>query len=139
MSTRGWEHVTPSDVAAKQARMPHKASKYRNVKTVIHGETFDSKREAAHWLGLLAREQAGEIRNLRRQVALPLYCPDRKISEPWTWLQVSSYVADFWFEESHLGEVWNEVVADAKGKRTQMYLLKRKWLELQEGILIREL
>lgn len=30
------------------------------------------------------------------------------------------------------------VVEDAKGHRTEMYLLKRKWLEAEYGITVRE-
>ena len=112
--------------AGQQAAKP---SKYRNVKVVIDGETFDSKAEAAYWQQLRLREKAGEIRDLRRQVEFPLFTCD------WDDLkvQVSTYVADF---------VWCEgprrIVADKKGKRTAMYLLKRKWLELQQGIVILE-
>ena len=67
MSTRGWEHATLTDV--RDRRTPRAVSKYRNVKTVIKtviggvtvDEVFDSKREAAYWQGLKAREHNGEI------------------------------------------------------------------------------
>ena len=116
--------------AAMPAHRPPK-SKYRNVRTVIDGEKFDSKREANYWLLLKAREKAGEISSLKRQVEFPLYCAagDRGI-------QVAVYVADFWYLDS--GGKCALHVVDAKGHRTQVYELKKKWLFLQQGISIEE-
>jgi hypothetical protein len=133
LSTRGWENATVNDV--RDRRVPPKPSKYRNVKVTINGETFDSKREAAYWQGLKAREHNGEIFDLKRQVKFWLLCPvhnppfgDVGIEAP-----VAYYVADFVYEEQ--GE---RHVVDAKGKRTQMYVLKKKWLWKQDGIVIEE-
>lgn len=123
--------------AKQEAAMP-KPSKYRNVKIVIDGETFDSKREANCWAQLKMRERAGEIQNLQRQVTFVLCCPD------WTHMSsgpveqcptVAVYIADFVYEVH--GEKLRHVV-DAKGVRTQIYKLKKKWLELQSGIVIEE-
>ena len=47
---------------------PLKRSKYGNRRT----EGWDSKAERTYWDQLLALEAAGEIRNLRRQVKVPL-------------------------------------------------------------------
>lgn len=123
MATRGWEHATPTDV--RDRRTP---SKYRNVKVRIGGVLFDSQREAEYWRGLQARAANGEITNLRRQVVFPLLCPveDRAV-------MVSHYVADFVYDEHGV-----QHVVDAKGHRTRMYLLKKKWLFLQDGIAIEE-
>ncbi len=132
---------------AKQARegtrMPQERSKYRNVKTVIGTEKFDSGREATYWQGLLARVQAGEVRNLQRQVPFDLMCPKLLGTHGLHGenLVVALYIADFVFDERQdvrEDDDWIQVVADAKGHRTQMYALKKKWLELQEGIVIRE-
>jgi Protein of unknown function (DUF1064) len=124
MATRGWESVTQSDLESTAAR-----SKYRNVKvrTADH-ELFDSQRELAYWQGLQARQAAGAITNLRRQVAYPLLCPieDRAV-------MVSSYVADFVYDEAGVRHV-----VDVKGVRTAIYKLKKKWLHLQDGIVIEE-
>jgi hypothetical protein len=107
--------------------------KYRNVKTVtFDGEKFDSKREAARWLELKARQQAGEIRALERQVEFDLMCPNPTRDG---FAVVSQYVADFVYI---LCETGKQVIEDAKGQRTRRYLLKRKWLELQDGITITE-
>jgi hypothetical protein len=135
--------MTPSDLqklgAGASRRLPGaKPSKYRNVRIVVDGETFDSKAEAAYWQGLKLREKAGEIHGLQRQIHFPLYAPS--MDEAGIVLQdgsivVSEYIADFVWRE---GPEWRLVVADKKGKRTTMYLLKRKWLELQQGIQILE-
>lgn len=131
---------------------PAKGSKYRNVRTVTaDGEKFDSIAEADFWIELKVREQAGEIRDLKRQVRFGLYAPDFSTSRSYTascemhsvdiatavrhYPMVSEYVADFVWTDGTTGRY---VVADKKGHRTQMYKLKRKWLALQSGIDILE-
>jgi hypothetical protein len=47
---------------------------------------------------------------------------------------VSFYIADFVYQDAK----GRTHVVDAKGKRTAVYQLKKKWLELQEGIVIEE-
>ena len=131
MATRGWEHATPQDV--RDRRIVATPSKYRNVKVVIDGRVFDSKREGAEYQRLKARQHAGEITDLRCQVSFALLAP--VVAERGTCAIVAHYVADFTYTDLTTGA---RVVADAKGKRTQMYLLKRKWLELQTGIQIHE-
>jgi hypothetical protein len=143
MSTR-W---TEADVMAHNARMKlgkdahpaeyvaaPKPSKYRNVKTVIDGITFDSKREAQHWAELKMREKVGEIAALSRQHSYALYAPVVG-GAPLEFVVVSHYVADFVYTDTRTGHTH---VVDAKGKRTAMYQLKKKWLELQSGIVIEE-
>lgn len=139
MATRGFENFTATDAARhalKHAPQP-KPSKYRNVKVNIDGEVFDSKREAAYWQQLKLREKACDIQGLERQVRFPLYTPS--MDEDWRVRQhagvtvVAEYVADFVFYTG-----FEKHVVDAKGKRTQMYALKKKWLELQSGIVIEE-
>ncbi len=98
-----------------------------------------SKREANYWLSLKAREKSGEITDLRRQVRFPLYTTevvrikDSDHIGQIALVQVAEYVADFTYIS---GNGLN--VVDAKGKRTQMYALKKKWLELQSGVIIEE-
>ena len=106
-------------------------TKYRNVKTQVDGITFDSKREAKHWQELQLRKKAGEITDLQRQVDLPLCCPSRE--HDGTSQVVAHYRADFIYCEKGVTHV-----VDAKGKRTRMYDLKKKWLYLQSGIEIEE-
>ena len=126
----GW---TEADYEAYLGRRAvTKPSKYRNVKLVIDGEKFDSKREAAYWQQLKMREKIGEIDHLQRQVAFPLYCPEVYRGTQLR-VQVAEYIADFVFLEYGV-----QHVVDAKGKRTAMYAMKAKWLLLQEGIDIEE-
>jgi len=133
MATRGFEHVTRADVERLQRKQPvQKRSKYRNVKVVIDGEVFDSKREAAYWQGLKAREAAKEIRDLEHHVLLPLKAPT--ISVIGATVVVAYYEADFVYFDA---KGFRHVV-DAKGKRTQMYQLKKRWLLLQDAIEIEE-
>jgi hypothetical protein len=112
----------PAHVAAK--------SKYRNVKTVVDGEKFDSKREAQYWAELRLREKANDITHLSRQVPFDLCCP----TGPEESEVVAQYIADFVYKDRD----GRDHIVDAKGKRTQMYALKKKWLELQSGIFIEE-
>jgi hypothetical protein len=125
---------TSTDNTATAAPKP---SKYRNVRTMSpDGQVFDSKREADYWQTLKARETAGEIKGLMRQVAFGLWCP--VLNDSADNRQVSEYRADFVFWLSSQDECEPPHVVDAKGKRTQMYQLKKKWLELQSGIVIEE-
>jgi len=123
--------------ARRGAKLPahvppvEKQSKYRNVRTMIGGEVFDSKREADYWMLLKAREDLGEIIGLRRQQPFPLWAPSYTSVGS---IQVSSYVADFTFFDTE----GRRHVLDAKGHRTREYQLKKKWLELQDGIVIEE-
>lgn len=121
--------------AKMPAHMPApQKSKYKNVRTNIGGEVFDSKREAEYWLLLKARVEQGEISSLQRQVKFPLYAPVIWGHGPDEWVEVSSYVADYVYRD----KANNQHVVDAKGKKTQMYLLKKKWLELQDDVKIEE-
>ena len=157
MSSRGWENVTESDIAtkvkksprlaaqgatlpqeARSAVLPSQSSKYRNVRVVVNGERFDSQREAAYWQGLLARQAAGEITNLARQVRMPLYCPilaPDGLSIPGASIKVADYVCDYQWVDVATGQT---VIADAKGKRLPMYTLKKRWLYAQNGLSILE-
>ena len=143
MASRGWQDVTPGDITRrelKQALKP-KGSKYRNVKIVHDGITFDSKREADRYVDLRVLVAAGEIRHLRCHVHFELMAPLR--GDPrGGFMVVAEYVADFVYDTPLMPgdpDLWRTVVEDTKGMRTAMYKLKKKWLELQEGIVIREI
>lgn len=124
-------------------KMPE-PSKYKAQKVVVDGELFDSKREARRWSELRLRERAGEIKNLRRQVKYVLLPAQR---EPDTKGKRGgnikgrvierevSYYADFVYEDTFSGKL---IVEDAKGMRTDAYILKRKMLLYFYGIRIRE-
>ena len=87
-----------------------KKSKFRNERCVVDGERFDSRKEADHWRELRLRQVAGEIKDLRRQVAFELKV-DRHL--------ICTYVADFVYLVDG-----RKVVEDTKGyKRGPVYRL----------------
>lgn len=133
---------TESDLKSVQNRPQSsvaslRGSKYRNQKVFINGEKFDSKREAAYYQELLARELAGEIKEIRRQVPFHLCTPvtdmSLRMGVPPVIQNDCDYIADFCFLE-----FGDPVVVDVKGFRTKEYLLKKKRMWLQYGIDVRE-
>ena len=112
------------------------SSKYHNRKTtrVIDGKRalFDSQREAHRWDELLLLQRAGKISDLERQVRYRLipaqYDHAGKLIE-----KPCDYIADFVYRQD--GRV---VVEDAKGRRTDAYVIKRKLMLRVFGIRIVE-
>lgn len=105
--------------------------KYHNIKTVINGERFDSRKEAARWQELLLLQRAGKITRLNRQVSYQLipsqYVDGHLVERP------CNYVADFVYWQN--GKL---VVEDTKGKKTPEYIIKRKLMLQVYGIRIKE-
>ncbi len=119
----------PEKITAAQYRSS-KSGKGRvrgTRKTVVDGITFDSKREADRWRVLKAREAAGEISNLERQVAFPLFGKNDCIKTP-TGRQMR-YLADFTYVDWKLNGV--KVVEDSKGWATDVYKIKKAILAAQ--------
>ena len=108
-----------------------KKPKYHNVKTVVDGIAFDSKRESIRYQVLKRWEQAGEISDLRLQVAFELFPSQRRdgkvVELP------CKYVADFTYMKD--GEF---VVEDSKGAKTTEYKIKRKAMLFFHDIRIKE-
>jgi hypothetical protein len=94
------------------------ASKYRNVKTVVDGITFASKREAAAYQALRLLERAGRISHIRTQVTYNLVVKKKVVTR---------YIADFVYWDKELKVT---VVADAKGFKTPVYKLKKKLMKV---------
>lgn len=101
--------------------------KYRNVRTLVDGIAFDSKREAKCWGELKLREHAGEISHLQRGPTFPLMVNN---------VVIQRYKADFWYREK--GCV---IVADAKSaytakmqawRRTKLLMLTCYGIDVQE-------
>lgn len=108
-----------------------KPAKYRNVKTVVDGITFDSKKEAERYGRLKLLQRAGRISDLKLQVEFvlfPSYIENGKVIE-----RAWKYVADFVYTENG-----RQIVEDAKGKRTAEYIGKRKAMLAIHNIRIRE-
>lgn len=106
-------------------------SKYGNVKTVVNGIKFDSKREAARYGELMLLWRAGEITELRLQPRFTLQ--EASMTPNGDKIPTITYVADFSYIDH--GEL---VVEDAKGVRTAVYKLKAKMMIDKFGIMIRE-
>ena len=121
-------------------------SKYKNRKVTVGGEVFDSQREYSRYRELILLVRAGKIHNLFRQVKFELIpaqyesyerfsdktgkrlkdgkrCVEREVN----------YIADFVYWDGD-----EMVVEDAKGVRTDEYILKRKLMLLVHGVKIRE-
>ena len=141
ISTRGWEHVTRSDLGTRSLPI-QKPSKYKNVKVTIDGQRFDSKREADYWLWLQERARRGEINTLVRQVPFALCAPDRTNFEDQhsRTVVIATYVADFSYydRDGHRHVVDVKGGTGTKGTRTALYALKAKWLCLQDGVVVEE-
>ena len=114
--------------SAKQKKKP----KYHNVKTVVDGVTFDSKRESLRYRYLKMLERAGEISELRLQVKFELI-PSQRINSRVVERSVD-YVADFTYNTK--SGVF--VCEDSKGCKTKDYILKRKMMLFFHGIQVIE-
>lgn len=105
-----------------------KPSKYHNQKTkTIDGIEHDSKKEANRWMELQMLQRAGEIANLRRQVAFELI-PKQEGERS------CNYIADF----VYLDKTGKTIVEDAKGVRTDVYKIKKKLMLWRYDIRIKE-
>ncbi len=103
-----------------------KRSKYGNKSVTIDGVRFPSQHEARRWRILKLLEQAGQISELKRQVPFPLHAKDGT--------KICDYRSDF----TYLDKSGRLIVEDAKGVRTDLYKLKKKWLKAEYGIEILE-
>ncbi|WP_420013955.1 DUF1064 domain-containing protein [Tateyamaria sp.] len=102
-------------------------NKFGAIATTVDGIRFDSVKEARRWGELRLLEKAGEIRNLQRQVRIPLEGRDgplRHIKSN----RAAVYVADFVYFDCRLGV---EVIEDSKGVETDVFKLKRAILAAQ--------
>lgn len=89
----------------------------------------DSEKEYKHWLYLVALSKLGLIQGLERQKTFRLHVP----GPDGTPIVVARYKADFTY---HQGS--RRHVVDVKGKRTEVYELKRRWMLAEYGITIEE-
>lgn len=119
-------------------------NKYRNTKTAVNGEIFDSRKEARRYSELLILQRAGEISGLQRQVKYVLIPSQREpdavgkrggIVKGKTLEREVSYIADFVYTDKRTGET---VVEDSKGMRTKDYIIKRKLMLYVHGVRVKE-
>ena len=140
---RMFVRMNPDEVHALRGRKaaeglprarPGVHQKYRNQRvTDEDGLKFDSKAEHRHWLFLKARESAGEITALRRQVVFELAPP---VEIQGRIKRALRYIADFVYTDPATG---HEVVEDVKGAVTQAWEIKRHLMASVHGIEVREI
>ena len=131
MTWKGWENFAGTLDERQVTGERPKRSKYGAQPTVVDGVRFDSKKEAARYQELLMRQRAGEIHGLELQPEFPLYVWDTVNK---TATHIGKYVADFTYTERD-----QSVVEDVKGMKTPVYRLKKKMVEAQYGVTIREI
>jgi hypothetical protein len=103
-------------------------NKFNAVRTIIGDIAFASKKEAQCWQFLKARERAGEIEKLERQVKYELFgaCPGGNAVK-----KICTYIADFRYFDRQRKQT---IVADAKGVKTALFNLKAKLMKVCHGI-----
>lgn len=109
-------------------------NKYNARKTIVDGIKFDSRKEAKRYVELKEMERKGLIRDLNLQVPFELIPSftifvDGKIRKR----RNIRYIADFVYFEND-----KEVVEDVKGRRTDVYKLKKKLFEYTYHMTIKE-
>lgn len=114
-----------------------KLHKYGAKKKIVDGFTFDSTKEASRYQELKLREFAGEIRNLELQPRfhLDVLTPIGEI------VTIGRFTADFRYIEVGYRPILDHVVVeDVKSAptRTEAYMLRKRHVEAQYGIEIRE-
>ena len=109
-------------------------SKYNSKKTIIDGITFDSKKEARRYVELKKKAENGEISDLRLQVPFELV-PSFTIEIDGKKRKRRSirYIADFVYYENG-----QKVVEDVKGRKTDIYKIKKKLFEYKYKVTIKE-
>lgn len=96
--------------------------KFQAKPTVVDGIRFASKKEARRYGELRLMLRAGLIEDLELQQRFALMMP-------------VTYVADFVYFDCKRGE---KVIEDTKGYKTAEYKRKKKLMQQQHGITIRE-
>lgn len=108
-------------------------NKFGAISTTVDGIRFDSMREARRWGELRLMERAGDIRNLQRQVVIPLQGRDGPLlTRTGRHMRIT---VDFTYEDKRLG--WATVYEDSKGQPTRDYEVRRAVAQAM-GIEVRE-
>lgn len=109
--------------------MRRNGHKYGAKPTEVDGIRFASQKEARRYQELKLLEKAGEIIGLELQPEFQLRAKGGE--------KIGIYRPDFaYFAKARNGTTW--VIEDVKGFRTPLYRWKKKHVEAQYGIQIRE-
>lgn len=106
-----------------------KVPKYRNVKTVVDGITFDSIKESRRYGELKLLERAGRITGLQVQPAFRIVVNN---------CLICTYKADFRYVTDTPHASGQVVIEDCKGFLTPVYRLKKKLMLAVHGISVVE-
>lgn len=124
--------------------MRPRRSKYGARRTTVDGIMFASKRESERYRELKLLENAGKIWDLELQPRFPLLVPSTsgylmraaKALTSGGLFKIGEYRGDFKYYD---GTTIPYVVEDPKGFKTPLYRWKKKHVEAQYGIQIREI
>lgn len=108
-------------------------TKYHSRKITVNGIVFDSHREARRYQELQLLLRAGEISQLELQKKYTLIPVQKKPSGGTE--RAVTYTADFVYTDNRTGK---KVVEDAKGIKTQQYIIRRKLMLYVHGIEVKE-
>lgn len=100
-----------------------KQNKYRNKKTTYDGITFDSKKEANHYLALKQMKKLGIIKDLKLQVKFELQPSFKYNGET---IRSINYYADFTYIQDN--KLIVEDVKSAATRKDKVYIIKKKML-----------
>lgn len=102
-----------------------KESKYHAQKTEVNGIKFDSKWEAERYNQLSAMQQAGQIKDLQRQVKFVLQ--DGYVNNKGEKIRPICYFADFQYTDNE----GRQIVEDTKSPatKTEVFKIKKKLFE----------
>lgn len=117
--------------SSRRVKSGQSGSKMHNVKTVVNGITFDSKKEAERYDELMILLKGGVITDLRLQHNITITEGYKKPNGETVRPQV--YKADFSYIKDG-----KRIYEDAKGMRTQTFINKKKTVYDLRGIEIRE-
>ena len=106
-----------------------KTPKYRNVKTVVDGITFDSLKESRRYGELKLLEKSGRISGLEVQPAFRIVVNN---------CLICTYKADFRYVTDTPHASGQVVIEDCKGFLTPVYRLKKKLMLAVHGISVVE-
>ena len=109
--------------------------KYWNKKTEIRGTKFDSKREAARYVELLAMQRAGEIYELDCQSSFELI--PAQVAPGGRKERGVTYIADFSYRRRDGSRVVEDVKSPVTAK-LPAYIIKRKLMLQVHGIEVAE-
>lgn len=100
-------------------------NKYKAKKAVVDGIVFDSRKEAKRYTELKQMQENGEIHDLQLQVPFELIPSfEIVIDGKKRKRRKMQYIADFVY---YIGNV--RIVEDVKGRKTDVYMIKKKLFE----------